>query len=427
MADSQPHEMILQSALEFYIGSRDFNGIPAGKLLDLLEISESQFREVLLDLLRAGSITLAFARVQDNPHILRMVPLPISELEELLEDEPLSTFCIYPTVEILNARPDLMDYEDLPFSRRLALGEAQLTPVYFELSVLETYYRDPRYHFNYFDLGGQISVRDEAYFSKDMPERDKVVLETFGIAYDKEGNRVIVVFLRYLSNLSPEHQRIWHSQIISRECVMNNDYARSSLYGQWPQHYSVYQALLAEILEINKLANLVGRSTLFRRDCAEERPVELHPLLRPTRRNLHEFVQFFDKLLSDNIDRDFFGQDIPLEEEIERDDGRIEVVQKGTLRILEEWLHRYYRTQDGEDVSKEVIAPFKTVRKLRQEPAHKITEDVYDVALAREQDQIVSDVVIGLRNIRYILMSHPMIHEEYEPPDWLDGDDIVIY
>ena len=64
---------------------------------------------------------------------------------------------------------------------------------------------------------------------------------------------------------------------------------------------------------------------------------------------------------------------------------------------------------------------------MRQEPAHKITEDTYDASLANEQDELVADVLSALRKIRYILMSHPSTRERYSPPEWLDGDKIVIY
>jgi hypothetical protein len=420
-------DRIMEAVTKHYIQSHDFNGILAVRLREEFNIGEDDLRSLLRELVEEGLVFLAFDRVQGNPHILRIPPPERDRQIQLLASEPLRSFGVYPSQMVLRERPDLTDFSQRPFTQRLALGEAQLTHVFFELSVLEPYYRDPRYHFDYYDLGGRISVRDEAYFSPQMSERDKVVIETFGVAYDGERKRVIVAFLRYLSNLSPEHQQIWQAQIADRECLMNSDYARSSLYGSWPEHYSVYQALLSEIREINKLSALINKPALFRDDFSEERPVQLHPLLRPTGRNFNEFVQFFDKMLSENLNREFFRNDITLEEEIKRQDGKIEVVRIGTLRLLENWLRTHYRTRDGEDVSAEDLEPLKRVRKLRQKPAHEITEDRYDISLAAEQDRVVADVVHALTKMRYILMSHPAAKGEYSPPEWLDSDRIVIY
>ena len=102
--------------------------------------------------------------------------------------------------------------------KRLALGEAQLTPVFFELSALEPYYRDPRYLFHYADMGGRISIRDEASRSSDVHDRDKIFLQTFGIAYDGYRNRVVVVYLRYLADLSRDEDAVespdWHAEVL---------------------------------------------------------------------------------------------------------------------------------------------------------------------------------------------------------------------
>jgi hypothetical protein len=50
---------------------------------------------------------------------------------------------------------------------------------------------------------------------------------------------------------------------------------------------------------------------LFRETFDEEkRPLEFATMLRPTRRQYLEFAQVLDKMLSDNVNRDFFKGDI---------------------------------------------------------------------------------------------------------------------
>ncbi len=419
---------ILKQVVSHFTKSNDFNGILAAQLKGRFNLSEDKFKHNLHQLVKQGSITIAFDRYQENPHILRLPPLPIQKQIDLLSTEDFGSFCLYPTQRILNKRADIDEYLEKPFTRRLALGDAQLLPVFFELTVLEPYYRDPRYHFNYRDTGGSISVRDADYSSSDMHERDKVFLQTFGIGYDNNRQRVIVVYLRYLSNLSPEHQKIWEAQIAVRECKTNSDYANASLYGSWPEHHSVYQGVLTNMEERNKLCKLMNKPPLFRVLFShDDRPAHFHPLLRPTRRSFSDFIQLFDKMLSENVNRDFFEGDIPLEEEKELENNRVEIIRKATLRLIGEWIKKHYRRKDGADVSSEVIVSMKRVRKLRQEPAHKITEDSYDTSLVKEQDQLVVDVFESLQKIRLILMSHPLNQNKYTPVEWLDGDKIVVF
>jgi len=422
--ESQP---VLEIITEHFVRSQDFNGIRASLLAEQLGLSEPTFIAALERLLTSGEIAIAFNRYQGNPHVLRFL-LPETQRQlELLRSEPRDEFCLYPTAKVLAHRKDLAAFADKPFTKRLALGEPQLTPVSFELSALEPYYRDPRYLFHYGDMGGRISIRDEASRSSDVHNRDKIFLQTFGIAYDGCRNRVVVVYLRYLADLSPEHQQIWNARAVEGPCAMNSDYARASLYGDWPEHYSAYQALLTEIAEINKLSVLIGKPSLFRDDFSAGRPAGFHPMLRPTGRGLQEFVHLLDKMLSENLNRDFFRNDIPLEEELPREDGKVQVVSLGTLMLLRNWISTHYRSADDADVSDEILTPIKTIRGLRQKPAHAIDEDRFDISLPGQQDKLLIDVLQALQKLRLVLMSHPRARGKYQPPDWLDGDKIVMY
>jgi hypothetical protein len=294
--------------------------------------------------------------------------------------------------------------------------------------VLDRYYRDPRYHFDFDDFSGSIRITTEHYESQDIAKRDKVLLQSFGIGYDSNRNRVVVAFLRYLSDLSPEHQQIWNAFVVNDKCSMNSDYERATIYGYWPEYCSAYQAFLAEQVEINKLAHLIGKPSLFKKTFEEEkRPKGFIPMLRPTRKNFNEFIQVLDKMISENINRDFFKGDIPLEHQVQRDDGTVVIQRPGTLRLLEEWLSKKYRTADGEDVSREALAPLREIRKLRQEPAHKLRQDEYDRTYPQRQDKILGEACRALTMLRLILWSHPRARETYSPPNWLDSDKIVFY
>jgi hypothetical protein len=418
---------ILDTITGFFLTSSDFNGILLSELAEELGMPWPDTRKPISSLLQEGKISLSFTSHTGNPHLKRLPDIPIPEQQAKLTAEEPHTICAYPSAAVIRAAGDLSGYDTRPFTRRLALAEAQLMPVFFDLDVLEQYFRDPRYDFNFYDLAGTISITTEHYQSSAVQERDKVLLQSFGIGYDSERNRVVVVFLRYLSDLSPEHQQIWNAHVISDVCTMNSDYARASIYGAWPEYHSAYQAFLREQTELNVLALLIGKPPLFRETFEDRRPAGFSPMLRPTRKNFHDFVHLLDKLLSENLNLDFFRGDVPLETYRRRSDGTTEVLRKGTLQLLEHWLSAGYRTADGEDIAREVVAPLREIRALRQKPAHALDGDVYDRTYPRRQDELLGKAVRTLTQLRLMLSCHPSARQQYAPPAWLDSDKIVFY
>src|SRR5690348_18503774 len=99
-----------------------------------------------------------------------------------------------------------------------------------------------------------------------MGKSDKVMLESFGIGASAKGHRVVVAYLRYLSMLSPRHQQHWWSHRAYGKHKMEANYARRTLYGEWTDGVSIYEALLAELSHINKMCQLIGVPPLFRND-----------------------------------------------------------------------------------------------------------------------------------------------------------------
>lgn len=418
---------ILLCIRDFYLQSSDFNGILISDLVNELGCSWATLRKQLVSLICKQQITLAVASHSENPHIKRIADLSIEGQVAKLKTEPPETVCAYPTAAVIWQAVDVSAYNDRPFTQRLLLGEPHLTPVFFDLDVLDKYYRDPRYHFDFQDYEGSIGITTEHYESGDVREKDKVLLESFGIGYDKSRHyRVVVAYLRYLSRLSPEHQQIWNAHTLDEPCAMNSDYERATIWGHWPQHYSVYQAFCYEQVELNKLATLIGKPPLFRRTFEENRPEGFTPMLRPTRKNFNEFVQVLDKILSENINPAFFENDLSLEKKVTRPDGSVELQRIGTLQALETWLSQRYKTQDGTDVAREVLDPLREVRKLRQKPAHVLEEDEYDRNYPKTQDELLGRVCCALTSLRLIFSSHPKARN-YQPPEWLDGDRIVFY
>ena len=410
-------ETIKQIVTEYYLKSHDFNGIQIWNLISEIGKEGTEIKESIFDLVRSESIGIIDEKTDPNPNIIRTGFEPLeSQLEKASANEP-GYMCLYPKKSILEKIVNPDDYKTEPYKLRLALGEPQLSYVSFDLSVLEFYRNDPRYRYENDDIQGHIYYDEEQ-----MPERDKAFLETYGFAYDKELNRAVAVFLRYLADLTPEHQQIWKAKELSDNYKLHPDYYRNTIIGDWGERVPICQALMEELYIINRMSEAMGRPPLFRNDYGEygaDRPKRFHFLIRPTLEEFNSFVLLFDKMLSDNINKDFFMNEISYENEQERDDGKIIVSQKGTLQLLDDWVRKFFKPSDW-SVWDEAIASLKKVRKLRQEPAHAIKEDVFDQKYFKDQRELIMNAYNGIRTIRLIFANHPKVKiASIDIPDWL--------
>lgn len=239
--------------------------------------------------------------------------------------------------------------------------------------------------------------------------RRSVFLKSFGFGYDDSMNRAVAVFLWDLSILTPEHQRIWETkELANGNYRLHSDYYRTQIMAEFPERWSLCEAFIVEMRIINEMTLAIGKPTFFRTVYdSESRPREFTLMIRPTLKELNSFVHLLDKLISDNINKDFFRGDLDLEDELPRGDGRVEVRQKGTLRLLEEWLTTNVRVQDEQPI-RDMLATFRRIRQMRQNPAHTVHEDAFDHRYFREQRELLHDAYTAVRFLRLIFANHPL-------------------
>lgn len=408
---------ILKIVTNFYLDSGDFNGIQIWKLLDSVEKDWNEFSSILKTLIEEEKIRIIDEKTDVNPNIIRLgFESKEVQLEKTDQEDP-SYICLYPSSSHLEKAVEKEEFEREPYKLLLALGEPHLSYRTFDLSVLEFYRNDPRYYYENDDIRGQIFYEDD-----EMPDRDKSFLQTFGFSYDEELNRAVSVYLRYLSDLTPEHQQIWKSKEHQGDYKLHPDYYRNTILGDWGEKEPVCQAFIQELHIINKMANAMGRQSLFREDFGkygENRPKRFHFLIRPTLKEFNSFILLFDKMVSENINKKFFQNDISYEREEERSDGKVIIRYKGTINLLDEWVRKKFRPLDWSPWE-EAIDSFKKLRKLRQKPAHAINEDVFDQKYFKKQREIIIEVYEGIRTLRLILANHPKVkNAEIDIPDWL--------
>jgi hypothetical protein len=292
-----------------------------------------------------------------------------------------------------------MTNDDSRYSTLLAAGKSQLHSIYFEPTVLDKYLRDPRYFTRLGQFDGMICVADAFYRDPDFPEHDKIMIQTFGLAVRPNGQKAVGVMLCYLADLTPEHQRYWALSEIAEteECKLSEPYIRASVFGDFPNQVSPYRAITALIEFINEQAVAMGRPPLFR-GAFREHPGEYHPLLAPTRKAYLEFISVLDKMLSENLNQAFFGDDVSLTD--------AEGNRKGSIQLLGDWLAIQPNPRPVDQI-KSLLGPLREVRQLRQEPAHTVVRDSYDLALFDQQKKLMVEICDSLVELAGIFSRLP--------------------
>jgi hypothetical protein len=423
---------------DFFESSQDFNGIPLRNISDEFEIDYKESIDIIKELVAEERVSL---QSSTNPHVIGFKHHSIENQIHLLEEAKNTTIdcqelmgikfqventdypiCLYPSVKSLNDKRNLESFGYAHYSRLLALGSPQLEPIFFDIEVLERYYSDPRFDFKFDDYSGSISCKYDELYNPLTRNEDDIYIKSFGIGFDKEDNRVAVVLLRYLHNLTAEHQIYWKNKE-RKDCQVLEEYYQNIVKGQWTFAHSIFSAFIEEQKCLNELSEKIFDIKLFKQSFEEEkRPKEFTFFLSPTLKNYHDFIHLLDKMISDNINQKFFKDKVAMYEL--KDDNGVTIKQnKGTLRLLEEWLTSVFNIKGGGAIS-EVIKPFKKIRKERQSPAHKINENLYDISLIEQQKQTMTDVYNSMRQLRNIFSLHPKARG-YEITDWLENGKIL--
>ncbi len=415
-------EQLLDEITRQFLDSPDFNGLVISRYLEKSGASWPEVKAALAGLVQGGQATLNFAEM--NPFV-KNFPDPPSQkqLELLARSNSPGILCAYPTACALGDAVNR--FADRPFAQMLAAGHGHLGLLFFDLAVLEMYAADPRYHFEFRSYSGWISIHDEFYFDDGTRERDKVYLKSFGLAYDSKGHRVLAAYLTDLVKLSPEHQQYWRTKQLTEECRVIKEYIDNTLGGIWVDTSSFHAALLHEQSEINKLCLMVGRPRLFRETFERHWPPGYSIFFRPTKRNFLNFVHTLDKILSDNLNKEFFEGDVSEHETIERADGTRELKPLGTLTLLKNWLAQQMRFNEADGLDR-LMKPLREVRDLRSRHAHQLLKDEFDHAYHAEQDRLIVEVYYSLASLRRLFATHPDA-SGYQPPDFLDPEKLRLY
>ncbi len=425
-------ENIIKIVYDFFVESHDFNGILLRDLSTKSGLPYVEIIDIVKQLVEQDIVTV---QAGHNPHIITFfgtIEKQIEVLEEAKSSKvtPVDTIAglnvytetlplgIYPTKNYLSEHRPTNNLETKPFTRLLSLGHSQLEAFFFDIDVMERYSKDPRYKFEFRDYSGSISYHVDDDESALVKESNQIFLKTFGLGKDRENDRVAVVFLRYLSALTSEHQLYWISFQNNNDCRMYHEYYQNSIEGSWSTSYSVFSGYLYEQEALNNIVEAVFGVPLFNQTFIEDkRPDNFTFLFIPTLANYHDFILTLDKITSDNINKQFFKTLGIADQATEVINGKPQVFMKGTLTMLHEWLEREIVITEGSISA--LMQPFKDIRKERQAPAHKVSKNTFDKSFIEKQDTYIWAAYSAMRNLRTLFQKHPDA-DGVKIPSWLD-------
>lgn len=385
---------LLTSITRKYLTSGDFNGLPT------YQLSASETQDQIRSLISKGLVDLVRGDFHPNPHIKALQPDPIALQLKKIEDFGV-TGCLYPSPDHLRTVVRRSSYPRRPFTYAMAMGMPQLEAWPFDIRAMEWYRNDPRFEVRIDDISFSITIKDEFASRMARDDRDNISIDRAGFCYNAEDQRALAVFARDLSTKPDHHQMQWHPFILDGDFRLQEDFFVSTVLGDWPRGISVFDAFLEERKTVNLHLEKQGKRKFFKSEYESgDRPDRFGFIIRPTSRELNEFHQTLDKILSDDISRSFFDGVVETFEIVARADGTAKKLPHGTIQMTKDWLQRDF---PDEPRAAAFLHMLRAARERRQRPAHQISSDNFNQSYVLEQRDIMKRAYEAIHGFRHLL------------------------
>jgi len=416
---------ILKQILDFYLESRDSNGI---SFISLYENYQDKCIEIIKELITENKIDLYFNDV--NPHVMHFEPMStekqIAEFDKRLklnlhnkkttEQYPetiniqIDYFCccIYPDKKIIKGKIK-HKYNSRPYSKELCQERICLDFRVFDNKILLDFINDPRYYHHSGDYVGSLDYSD-----KHSLRSDKRFIPHYYFAINKQNkyDRKIAILLCDLHKIPSKDQRDFKRYEINKDNYKLHPICFQMICGHWPDYASIFSAFCEELDYINRMCIANKFPPLFKQ-IYKEKPVNFTFLMIPTEEYFQSFLHTLDIMLSDNIDINFFKSPrirADLFQTTKDHEGHIYKEMKKPLKLLRDWVEKNFKPYkpDTKHPAIEIYDQFCEIRKLRSKgKAHNIIANRWDDSLVEKQMKIMIETYKKLRLIRLMLANLP--------------------
>lgn len=383
---------LTQLVFNAFIESQKCNGISSSSIRN--RYPNANLQEIILKLLKDDRISLIASEHDINCNIIRERFVPKKEqINYITKNGVDGYFCLYPSSKYLKQHYKENDnIPRLPFNSLLKRGFPHNKIFYFEWGVLFKYYSDPRFIFHFSDYYGEIWSSDE------VNANNKIGLKTFGVGKSETGEHVVAVTLKELVNMSSACQIEWYNMLVPKQekCKTLQNYL-NNFKGCWRFEETVYSSILKELTNINKLTKTIWKCSFFKKEYEKSKLEGFDMLYLPTKKVFLDYVSLLEKIIVSNINGDFFDF-----VEVSRKDTSGKP--KGTLQCLKEWLLKV-----NADCVSDIHSNLCQLREQRQEPAHRIYDNEYDLDFFSKQKELSDNVFYALYTLRRLIQSHPEV------------------
>lgn len=411
-------DCLIKEIVNYYLTSRDYNGLPIYSM-DNCDTS------LLCELIDDNLIEVLSSDDVLNPHIKAFNVQVDKELQKKRLLSHPDHCVLYPTQYGLSTID--VDYS-VPYSALMRKGAPQFDIIYFNIEILERYANNPMFFIIDAGYRGSICPEDQYRENDDI---DYEYIRDYGMAYidGEKLRRAIGVFVCDLAKLSPQKQLLWKGFELDNQddCHIHPGFIKNLILGEWVTEAWVFHAIIDEMTIINKICETIGIPQLFNHTYGThftEMPEGFRNILLPTKKNYYDFILVLEKLLVHNISYKTFTHKGFNVKTISRKDNAGN--DKGSLQMLLEWLC-INTTADKDKIQEFIIAPLKTIRKIRQTPAHEFSPNDYDIDYYQKQFDLVNSAYSSIKCLRELLHSHPYGKTVTLPDYFCDGTTIVNY
>ena len=162
------------------------------------------------------------------------------------------------------------------------------------------------------------------------------------------------------------------------------------------------------MVNVNQLTYAIWDANFFREEFDQNKPVDFDMIYIPTYKVYMDYVSLLEKIVVSNINDSFFDA---IDWSRYDEDGKI----KGSLVCLKEFLQKV-----NPNIENEITSPLRKVRRLRQNPAHKIEDNSYGIHFLNQQHELTESVFNSINMLRRLFQTHPKakgIEVKYANPE----------
>jgi len=403
---------ILNRITRFYLGSKNFNGMPVRSLADRLEINLDELVPLIAPLVEREQVGIVYGDRHPNPHIRALPDEPVPSQLSKLRTDKLEQACVYPLRPYLEQVVNKDYFIEYPYALELALGSPQYTFVYFDPTVLDHYVRqDLCTHLS--DVEGILTFADaEVHFSRAV----------LGKKYSPPCTELIAMNLGHLSKLSATDQQFWHIMAFPCDGSIHPDVNGPLMEGALRERISIFDALVGEMEAINSLLVHFGKPELFLFKAAHERKLKHYGFLpTPSYDHFQQFFLNFQILMFQNVNPAFLTSIGILDRSVVNRPGtRSRRPARTVLEFTNEWLKDNFPLHT-EGPLQRLVEFVKQTRRDLQQSSNFLHTSHFDRTLLHLQRRLMWHAYHAVKSIRLTLEHysgilleelHPLVREE---------------